>query len=68
MGATLRTRENRRMVVPIWVASSFVTEMTTEVANFLALVSGSGWRYRAEEMDILVVKWTADFIVSSRSF
>jgi hypothetical protein len=32
------------MVEPIVVASSLVTEMTTEVAVLRALVSGLGWR------------------------
>src|SRR5712671_1595698 len=68
MGATLRTREKRRMVEPIMAACSLVTEITTEVAVFRARVAGFGWRKRADAIVMLEAKWTADFIVSSRSF
>ena len=44
MGATLRGRENRRMVVPICWACSLETEITIDVAFFRALEAGLGWR------------------------
>jgi hypothetical protein len=42
--------------------------MTTEVAVFWARVSELVWRYLADAMSMLVAKWTADFMVSFRSF
>jgi hypothetical protein len=56
MGVTFLGLEKRRMVVPMVSASSFVTEMTIEVAVFWARVSGLGWRNRAEEMVMSVAK------------
>jgi hypothetical protein len=41
-GATLLEREKRRIVVPIWAASSLVTEITMEVAVFWDLISTLG--------------------------
>ena len=43
-------------MVPIVSASSFVTEMTMEVAVFSALVAGLGCRYRAEVIVMSVAK------------
>ena len=55
------------MVALICVSSSWVTEITTDVAVLSALIVGFGWRKRADVMVMFVANCIADFIISSRS-